>query len=183
MSAPAPGATAPPRKADPTTSSTAAGAAKVPATTTLFTVTSPGFEPGGEIPPTSTCDGIGTAPPFSWVNVPPGTAELVLTVTDPDAANYVHWFVAGIDPASKGMVPGALPAGAVELANSAGTAAYAPICPPPGETHSYDISLFALSAPSGLTAASATKDAMATVASTATGTAVLTGSYTRASAN
>ena len=181
MQSPRPGVTAPPRKADATTS-TSSAAANTQVTSTLFTVTSAAFPPGGEFPAITTCDGAGSTPTFSWANVPAGTVELVLTLTDPDAANYVHWFVAGIPPAAKGLL-GPLPAGAVQLANSAGAPAYAPLCPPPGQTHSYDVTLYALTAPSGLTSASPTKDALASVASTAVGTAVLTGDYTRAKAN
>jgi Raf kinase inhibitor-like YbhB/YbcL family protein len=182
MQSPQPGVTAPPRRADASTTTTAAGANTL-VTSSLFTVTSAAFAPGGQLPKAATCDGAGATLPFSWANVPAGTVELTVTVTDPDADNYVHWFIAGIDPANKGITPGTVPTGSVELASSAGTAAYAPPCPPPGETHTYDITLYALSTKSGLTAASPTKDSLIKVASEAAGTAVLTGDYTRASAN
>jgi Raf kinase inhibitor-like YbhB/YbcL family protein len=181
MQTPVPGATGPTRRPDVTTT-TVAGANTL-VTTSLFTVTSSAFAPGAQLPKASTCDGAGTALPFTWANVPAGTVELALAVTDPDADNYVHWFVTGIDPTLSALVPGALPKGAVELASTAGTATYAPPCPPAGETHTYDITLYALSTKSGLTAASPTQDALVQVASGAKGTAVLTGDYTRASAN
>jgi len=182
MKSPAPGATGPPRRPDATTTSAPASANTV-TLTTLFTVTSADFPPGGLIPKTATCDGEGVAPAFNWVNVPPGTVELALTVTDPDADNFVHWVVAGIPVAATAIVPGGLPDGTVQLASGAGTNTYAPLCPPAGETHTYDFTLYALTAPSGLTAASPTKDALISLASTAAGTAVLTGDYTSAKAS
>ena len=182
MQAPTAGATDPPRRADATTTSAPASANTL-APTTLFTVTSADFAPGGLIPKTATCDGEGVAPAFNWVNVPPGTVELALTVTDPDADNFVHWVVAGIPVAATAIVPGGLPDGTVQLASGAGTNTYAPLCPPAGETHTYDFTLYALTAPSGLTAASPTKDALISLASTAAGTAVLTGDYTSAKAS
>jgi Raf kinase inhibitor-like YbhB/YbcL family protein len=183
MQTPAPGVTGPPRRSDVTTTTVAGMNTLV--TSNLFTLTSSAFAPGDEIATLYTCDGEGAAPPLSWANVPPGTVELALTITDPDAGGYVHWVVAGIPATSKGIGPAALPAGTVELASSAGTNAYTPPCPPAGKSHSYDFTLYALSAPSGLTASSPTSDALIKLASEATagGTTVLTGSYTRPNAN
>lgn len=180
MQAPEPGATAPPRRPDPTTSTTGP---PFNVADTLFSVTSTAFDPGGEIPSEYTCDDVGNAPPFTWTNVPPGTVELALVVTDPDAGGFVHWMIAGIDPATTSLGPRFAPAGSVELANSNGTPTYAPLCPPVGELHTYDVTLYALDKPSGLTAQSDTTDALTSLATTAIGTAVLTGSYTRNTAN
>ena len=181
MASPAPGATAPPRRADPTTTTVVGQNTQV--TSQLFTLTSAGFPPGGEVPALYTCDDVGDAPPFSWANLPPGTVELALVITDPDAGSYIHWVVAHIDPATTGLGPRLAPEGAVELKNSGGTAAYAPICPPAGETHMYEFTLYALDKPSGLTAQSDATEALTTLAVNATGTAVLTGDYTRNTAN
>jgi hypothetical protein len=183
MQAPGPGVTGPPRRAESTTTTVASMNSLV--TSTVMTLTSSAFAPGDEIATLYTCDGEGTAPPLSWTNVPPGTVELALTITDPDAGGYVHWVVAGLPATTQAIGGAGLPAGAVELASSAGTNAYAPPCPPPGESHGYDFTLYALSTPSGLTASSPTADALIKLASEAApgGTTVLTGSYTRASAS
>jgi Raf kinase inhibitor-like YbhB/YbcL family protein len=181
MQAPVPGATAPPRRADPTTS-TLAGQATV-SSAALFTLSSAAFSPGEGVPAEFSCDDVGNAPPVSWTNLPPGTVELALVIDDPDAAGFVHWLVAKIDPATTGLGPRVAPPGAIELHNSNGTAGYAPLCPPPGDTHVYDFTLYALDRPSGLTAQSDTTAALTTLATTAVGTAVLTGSYTRKTAN
>lgn len=181
MTAPAPGATAPPRRPDPTTT-TVVGQNTV-ITSDLFTLTSAAFAPGGEIPVEYTCDDVGNAPPFSWANVPPGTAELALVITDPDAGGYVHWFITKIDPTTAGLGPRVAPQGAVEVKNSGGTTAYAPICPPAGATHQYEFTLYALDKPTGLTAQADANAAITTLATSAIGTAVLTGDYTRNTAN
>ena len=177
MTAPAPGATAPPRRPDPTTS-TVVGQNTV-ITSDLFTLTSAAFEPGGQIPAEYTCENVGNAPPFSWAHVPPGTAELALVITDPDAGGYVHWFITKIDPTTAGLGPRFAPQGSVEVTNSAGTTAYAPICPPKGELHQYEFTLYALDKPSGLTADADPTAAITMLATSAIGTAVLTGDYTR----
>ena len=95
----------------------------------------------------------------------------------------MHWIVTHIDPATTGLGPRVAPAGAIQLKNSAGTNAYAALCPPPGETHVYEFTLYALDKASGLTAQSDPTEAMTTLAVNASGTAVLTGAYTRKTAN
>ncbi len=177
MRKPPPGVTA------PTTASTLPTTTQAvinTASPTLFVLTSPGFEPGGTVPATYTCDGPGTSPPLAWSNVPAKTVELVLAISDPQADNAIQWMVAGISPTSTGVAAGATPAGGVVLANTAGAHAYAPLCPPAGQDHTYEFTLYALTTPSGLTAASDATAALAKVSTDATGTqAVLTGDYQR----
>ena len=55
---------------------------------------------------------------------------------------FIHWMVAGIDPATTSVAPGAAPAGSVQLANSAGSPGYTPMCPPPGTGHTYEFTLY-----------------------------------------
>ena len=93
----------------------------------------------------------GTSPPLQIAGVPAGTVELLLVVTDPAANGYVHWAVAGIDPVTSFWAEGSVPNGAVQGRNGAGSVGWTPICPPAGETHTYDFALYALSQRSGLT--------------------------------
>ena len=181
MQQPEEGATAPTRRPDVTTTTGAGFNTLVPSA--LFTLTSPAFAPNGPIPEVHSCDGAGTSPPISWANVPAGTVELVLLVSDPEANGFIHWMVAGIDPSSTAIEAGTAPAGSVQLNNTTGTTGYTPMCPPPGTSHTYEFTLYSLSTPSGLTADSDARAASAQVASTATGIAVLTGTYTRMTAN
>ncbi len=181
MQAPQEGATAPTRRPDVTTTTGVGFNTLVPSS--LFTLTSSAFAPNGQIPIEYTCDDVGNAPPLSWANVPAGTVELVLLVSDPEADGFIHWMVAGIDPHTTALGPRVAPPGSVELKNSSGTPGYAPLCPPAGTGHTYEFTLYSLSTPSGLTASSDARAASAQVASTATGIAVLTGTYARTTAN
>jgi Raf kinase inhibitor-like YbhB/YbcL family protein len=176
---PPPGATAP-TTAPTTTADSAAFNTVTTATTTLFVLSSPAFQPGDTLPKRYTCDGAGTSPPLTWANVPPGTVELVLVVTDPDANSFVHWMVAGIPPNTTGIQPNELPSAAVVLANSAHTHVYSPPCPPKGQDHTYEFTLYPLKAPSGLTAASDTATAVTALDKANLRPAVLTADYARA---
>ena len=99
---------------------------------------------GAAIPDRHTCAGEGFSPPLSWSDVPLGTVELALSVVDLDAGQYVHWLVYGVGPGSSGTAEEVAPDGALEWTNSTGTPAWAPPCPPSGETHRYVFTLYAL---------------------------------------
>jgi phosphatidylethanolamine-binding protein (PEBP) family uncharacterized protein len=92
-----------------------------------ITVSSAAFDAGGTIPRRYTCVGENLSPPLRWSGVPEGTAGIALVVDDPDASRgtYVHWVLIGLDPATDGLAEGAVPAGARQLPNSAGDAAWA----------------------------------------------------------
>ncbi len=88
---PAPGATAPPRRPDVTTT-TGAGFNTLVRRASCSPSTSPAFDTERADPGTEyTCDDVGNAPPFAWANVPAGTVELVLVITDPEANGFIHW--------------------------------------------------------------------------------------------
>ncbi len=168
---PAPGATAPPRK----TTTTVAAVDTTPAVP--FSLSSEAWAPGGEIPARFTCDGEDVSPPLTISGVPAGTAEVVLTVNDPSALGYELWAVAGIAPDTTEIPEGGVPAGATELTNDSGTRAWHGPCHS-GGTRSYDVTAYALPAPSGL-GPDSTPPAVAAAVAAATATAVLTGTYTR----
>jgi Raf kinase inhibitor-like YbhB/YbcL family protein len=98
---------------------------------------------GAAVPDRNTCAGEDVSPALTWTDVPDGTIELAVTVTDLDAA-YVHWIVYGIDPTRSGLVEGEVPAGAFQWVNSSGGAAYVGPCPPAGEQHQYLFTVHAL---------------------------------------
>jgi hypothetical protein len=110
-------------------------------------VTSPAFAAGTAIPRRFTCEGENVSPPLAWSGVAAGTAEVALVVDDPDAprGTYVHWVVTGLDPAARGrLAGGAVPAGARQLPNSGGSAAWSGPCPPGGPAHHYRFTVYAL---------------------------------------
>jgi hypothetical protein len=111
-----------------------------------ITVSSAAFADGAAIPERFTCAGENVSPPLRWSGVPEGTAGVALVVDDPDAprGTFVHWVVVGLDPATEGLDEGAVPAGARQLPNSAGDAAWTGPCPPGGAAHHYRFTVYAL---------------------------------------
>jgi Raf kinase inhibitor-like YbhB/YbcL family protein len=142
-----------------------------------FVLASGAFEDGAPIPTEYTCDGGSQPLPLTWQGAPGGTAEYAIVMDDTDANGFVHWVVAGI-PGTAPAIANPLPAGVVEGRNGKGTAGYTGPCPPTG-THHYRVTLYALSAPLGLTASADADAVRAAAAGKTLGTAKLTGTYTR----
>jgi Raf kinase inhibitor-like YbhB/YbcL family protein len=115
-------------------------------------VSSPALQEGQPIPAAYACtnqDHLGKSPPLSWTKGPEGTVGYAISMVDPDAGNFVHWFVAGIPPnvtdLPEGASPGGtLPSGALELPNDFDKKGYGGPCPPPGPTHRYIVQVWAL---------------------------------------
>lgn len=173
---PPPDATAPPRRPAPVGtlgSSTTLG--------TVFALTTDAWAPGEEIPERYTCDGANVSPPLVISQIPAGTVELAIVVTDPDASDFVHWVLAGIPASTTAIEEGTVPAGAVQASTSAGTIGWSGPCPPPGVTHSYDFVVYALSAPSGVMEGQDAATALAAIenAPRTAPPAIMTGTYER----
>ena len=119
-------------------------------------LTSSAFSDGGKIPQQNVMPGAGgknQSLPLAWANAPAGTKSFALTIIDPHpvAQNWVHWLVADIPGDIAALAEGAsgkkMPAGAVELKNSWGEAAYGGPQPPKGTgDHPYVVTLYALNA-------------------------------------
>lgn len=101
------------------------------------------------------CNGSNASLPLVWKGVPAGTKSLALTIYDPDAptgSGFWHWEVVNLPPTTTSLAEGAgaagnaaLPAGAVQARNDAGSAAYFGPCPPQGDKpHRYVITVFAV---------------------------------------
>jgi Raf kinase inhibitor-like YbhB/YbcL family protein len=108
-------------------------------------VSSTAFEEGGDIPSEHALDGENTSPPLEWQGVPDDAEELAITVVDPDASNFVHWVVWGIDPSVTQIPAGAVPDGAVVGLNQFGDPGWGGPAPPAGEDHTYVFTVHALS--------------------------------------
>ncbi len=113
------------------------GDAAAPAT---IMVQSSAFAADAAIPQQYSCDGDEVSPPLAWTGVPTGTEELALVVLDPDADNFIHWVLSGIDPATTQIAEGAVPEGADVVQEYRGP------CPPSG-THRYVFTVYALARP------------------------------------
>jgi hypothetical protein len=115
----------------------------------MFTLTSSAFGEGAAIPVRFTCDGEDVSPPIAWSGAPDGTAAFALILDDPDARGWVHWVFVDLpgdvshleEGASGGMLDGTVPV--VQGLTSFGQAEYGGPCPP-GGTHRYVFTLFAL---------------------------------------
>lgn len=113
-----------------------------------FAIASPAFAENELIPGEYTCAGAGISPPLEWKNLPAKTAALVLFIIDDDSSNKeggIRWIVANINPNSKGVAAGQTPEEGVVGTNTAGKAAYSPICPTKGKTDTIEFTMYALS--------------------------------------
>lgn len=119
-----------------------------------FSISSPAFSEGGDIPSRYTCEGADVSPPLAFSDLPEGTKSLALIVDDPDAPDpkaprmtWVHWVLYDL-PATAGDLPegvasDALPLGTREGTNDWKRTGYGGPCPPIGR-HRYFHKLYAL---------------------------------------
>ncbi len=95
------------------------------------------------------CGGQNISPDLSWSGAPKAAKSLVLTMIDEDVkpAQWSHWIVVGLPPATTALPQGlrVLPAGAHAVAGNFGDAAYDGPCPPAGSgVHHYRFTIWAL---------------------------------------
>jgi Raf kinase inhibitor-like YbhB/YbcL family protein len=106
-----------------------------------FSLTSPAFPDGGEIPNRYTCEGRDVSPPLTWSEPPSGTKSLALIVDDPDAPDpkapkmtWVHWVLYNLPPTvgqlAEAVERKALPTGTREGLNDWKRTGYGGPCPP-----------------------------------------------------
>lgn len=182
---PPPGATAPPLVITSTTAVPTLPAAGSGDAAGSLQLTSPAFAQGEPIPDRYACTGAlaRVSPPLSWTGVPAGTVELAITVVDITTPEpFVHWVVAGLDPATASLGEGAVPEVAVEARNDSSEFGWYGPCPPPGETHTYLFTLFALTAPSGVAEGTGGPEAVGMISSTPGVAATLSATSTGAPA-
>lgn len=162
-------------KPDQTASITTAQTATT--TSTVFQLATP-FGETTNIQKQYSCEGANLSPPLSWTGVPEGTKELALVVTDPDAGGFVHWVLAGLDPAIVTEIrENTVPSSASQALNSHGTVGWYGPCPPKGQTHHYDFTLYALNEASGVTPGEAADAAVAAIKGTAAANTTVTSKY------
>lgn len=124
-----------------------------------FTLRSPAFADGAEIPTVYTCEGRDISPPLEWADPPAGTRAFALVVHDPDApdpaaprVDWVHWVLWDIPGDARGLPEDAdrvgLPPGTREGLNDWKRTGWGGPCPPIGR-HRYFFELSAMDAPLG----------------------------------
>ena len=143
-----------------------------------FTVTAPWADEFA-IDSRYTCDGPDVAPALTWEAAPDGTQEIAVAMTDLDLPGFVHWVMAGIDPMSTGLGEGEVPEFASVGVNSMGRTAYSGPCPPVGETHRYQVTVYLLAQRTELGDGAAGADLLAAVQGSAFMTGQVTGVYSR----
>jgi Raf kinase inhibitor-like YbhB/YbcL family protein len=116
-----------------------------------FTISSPSFHNGGQIPKKFTCEDADVSPELQWTSPPAGTESLALIVDDPDApaGTWTHWVVFNL-PAQSTSLPenvakaDELPGGGYQGRNDFRKLGYGGPCPPAGKPHRYFFKLYAL---------------------------------------
>jgi Raf kinase inhibitor-like YbhB/YbcL family protein len=106
-------------------------------------LTSDSFTHNGAIPAEFSCTAQNNSPQLTIADVPGNTTSLVLIMDDRDAG-VAHWLVWKIPNSTTEFLLNSLPVGTREGANYAGSSQYEGPCPPPGETHRYDFTLYAM---------------------------------------
>ncbi|WP_030166887.1 YbhB/YbcL family Raf kinase inhibitor-like protein [Spirillospora albida] len=145
-----------------------------------FTVTSPVFRDGHDLPTRYGCStypgGQGKTPPLRWSGTPAETRSFAIVVDDPDGA-YVHWVIAGIDGTTHEIVEGARLDSTVEGVTTGKKVGYVPPCPPKGERHRYRFTIYALDAPAPFRSGATLKDALGAIAEHTVGRGRITGNF------
>jgi len=137
------------------------------------------IENGGRLPNEYTCNGAGVSPPLTWTGVPSDAKSLALFVTDADAeGGAVQWLVVDIPPSTGAITKGTAPTGGKQLPNSFGNAGWKAPCS--DATHSYEFYLTAFTDPPNVEGMDP-KQAVATLQSTASSSALLTTRFGKAS--
>ena len=114
-----------------------------------FALRSAAFEDGEELDPSFTADEEdAVAPPLEWTAPPPGTAELVLVVEDPDAGAEpaCHWLVWGLAPQKGQLLEGEAPPRVGKNAHR-NSEWLLPEPPHEDDPHAYVFQLFAVDLP------------------------------------
>lgn len=110
---------------------------------TSFSITTP-WADGGVIDTMFTCAGGSVSPSITFSNIAPDIVSLAISLVDETADLAVHWIVANIDVTQPTLSENAVPAGAVQSINVAGTTGYLAPCPPAGETHAFRLTGYGL---------------------------------------
>lgn len=117
------------------------------AASTGFSLTSPAFTQGGELPSEYTCDGAGISPPLAWDGLPDGTAGLALVMhhVAVDSTVHCYWILYDLPPTLTALAEGASGLGLPGLNTVNDQAGYAPPCSQGPGPKTYHLTLFALS--------------------------------------
>ena len=110
---------------------------------TGFSITTP-WADGGAIDAMFTCTGGSVSPSITFSNIAPDVVSLAVSLVDETAGSAMHWIVANIDVTQPTLSENAIPAGAIQAINVAGTTGYHAPCAPAGEIHTFRLTGYGL---------------------------------------
>lgn len=147
-------------------------------------ITSTAFADGQPIPEKYTGHGDDVSPPLQWSGAPPQTKSFAIICEDPDAPSgtFTHWVIFNL-PATTTSLPenvaktGSLPDGSKQGQNSFGNTGYNGPAPPPGKTHHYIFTVYALDATLTLNAGVSENDLESAIPGHQLAQGQLTGTY------
>lgn len=148
-----------------------------------FTLSSPAFNHGAQIPSKYTCDGENICPHLVIHGVPERTKSLALIMEDPDAPKglFVHWVMWNIPPETQEIKEHTVPFGAKEGVNTGRQHGYYGPCPPSG-SHRYFLRLYALDSKMELKPTAGKEELEAAMQQHTLAVAELMGTYSRTNA-
>jgi len=145
-----------------------------------FVLSSPSFLEGDSMPAKYSCDGSNVSPALVWDGAPESAAAFALIVDDPDARGFIHWVAYNISGGRSGGLPEG--AGAAQVPpqgrNDFGKSGWGGPCPP-GGTHHYRFTLYALSAQLPLVGTPTAGEVRNALSRVLIGYTTLTATYTR----
>jgi Raf kinase inhibitor-like YbhB/YbcL family protein len=152
----------------------------------VLSVSSMAFQEGKEIPVKYTCQGQDISPSVAWGEPPSGTKSVLLVMDDLDApvGVFTHWVIFNIPPDRRELaeaVPAQpqLPDGSRQGENSFGRIGYGGPCPPSGNPHRYQFTVYALDIPLGVVAGASKKQVLDASEGHILARGKLTGTYQR----
>ena len=155
---------------------------------TAFSLVSEAFGNDETIPALYTCDGDNVSPALSWSGVPEGTNAFALIMDDPDApgGTFTHWVLFNLPGSATDLpegvetvpMPAYGPAG-TQGSNDGGGIGYTGPCPPPGDPHRYNLTVYALAETVALEPGATKDELLAAMAGHVLAEARLVGVYGR----
>ena len=151
-----------------------------------FSISSPSFQNGKDIPKKFTCDGEDVSPALSWTDPPQGSKSFALIADDPDAprGTWTHWVLFDL-PSTTTTLPegvpkvGDLAGGGRQGVNDFPKIGYGGPCPPPGKPHRYFFKLYALDSQLNLKAGASKQEVEQSMQNHILGKAEVMGKYAR----
>ena len=147
-----------------------------------LTLSSPAFVSQGLIPINYSCAGANISPPLSWHGAAPsGTQGWAIVMQDLDVkpATWLQWSVTGIAAQTRSVGVGQVPKGSVTNRASNGSIGFVGACPPPGKTHHYQFTVFAMSKPVTFSASDRVPESLQAIKGASVGSVTITGRFAR----